>query len=96
MALIIVAAATATAEALSAAAGRTSFWFGLVDFQSPPAQLGSIQRGNRLVGCSGIGHLDKGEAAGTARFAIRDNADPLHCAMRLKQAAKLWFRGAVG
>src|ERR1039458_6784894 len=97
--LVIVAAAAASAtEALStasAAARRVGLRFRFVDLQGAAAEFGSIQRRYRLVRFRRIGHLDEAEAAGAAGFAVGDNADFLDCAMRLKQAAQLWFGGAV-
>jgi len=89
MSLIIVAASTAsTAKALStAAARRIGLWLGLVDLQSAAAKLRSIQSRYRLVSFRCIGHFDKAEAAGSAGFAVRYDADFLDRAMSFKQAA---------
>jgi hypothetical protein len=102
--LIVVATATAAtaAEAFpptaaSATAPRSiGLWFGFVDFQSSTSEAGSIQRGDRFIGFTGIGHFDKSKAASPAGFPVGDDADALDCAVRLEESAKFWFSCTVG
>src|ERR1022692_1396533 len=96
MALIVVAAAASTAKTLSSStARRIGLRLRLVNLQRATAKLSSIQCCDSFIRFRRIGHLDKGEAPGAAGFTVRNNADTLDCAMRLEQAAKLGFRGAV-
>jgi hypothetical protein len=99
MPLVIVAAAAASAtKALSTAASaarRVGLRLCLVDLQGAASEFRSIQSGYCPIGFRCIGHFDEAEAAGASGFAVGDNADFLDCAMRLKQAAQLWFGGAV-
>jgi hypothetical protein len=98
--LIVIAttAAAAAAETLSpasATAWRIGFGFRFVNLQRATSQVCAIQGGDRLVGFSGISHFDKSKAAGAAGFTVRNNADTLDCAVRLKQATKLGLGSAV-
>src|ERR1022692_4174203 len=98
VALVVVAtAATSAAKTFSttAAAWSIRLWFCFVDLQCSAAQFRAIQGSDRLVGFCRIGHFHKGKAPRTAGFTVRNDADLLDCAMRLKHAAQLGFRGAV-
>src|ERR1700722_6042640 len=97
--IIVTTAASPAAKPLSAApsaARRVGFRLCFVDLERATSKVGSIQCSDRFIGLTGIGHLDKSEAAGAASFAVGNNADAFDRAMRLKQSAKLWFGGGVG
>src|ERR1700678_2877864 len=75
VALVIVAiTASAASEALStttaAAARRIRLRSSFVDLQRASAHLLPIQSDDSLVGFSGVGHLDKSEAAGAAGLTV--------------------------
>jgi hypothetical protein len=97
MAAIIIAPTTATtatktlASAASAATapGTVSFGLGLIDGQGPSAQIGPIERSDRLVGLVGIGHFDEAEAAGATCISIGDECDFFYRAMCLEDIPQL-------
>jgi hypothetical protein len=98
VALIVVASTSpATAKTLptAAAARRIGLRFSLINLQRAASKIGAVQGGDRLIGFAGVGHLDESKASRASGFAVSDNADALHGAMRLEQAAKLWLGGAV-
>jgi hypothetical protein len=55
---------------MASAPGTFRFRFGLVDSQRSSAQIGSIERRDRLVGFAGIGHFHERETTGAARISI--------------------------
>ena len=70
--------------------------FGLVDGQCSPAQIGPVERRDRLVGFTGIGHFDESETTGAARIPIGQDCDLFDCAMRLEDISQLRFSCAMG
>jgi hypothetical protein len=98
VALIIIAPSAATALASTALsssttpeASPTAAWtvrlgLGLIDLQSPSAQISAVQRCNGLLGFAGVGHLNKRKAAGAPGFAIGDQADLVNRAVGFEQA----------
>jgi hypothetical protein len=111
MTLIVVAPTTATARTsttsgTSTASGaptaarstgtaaiglRTSF----VDIQRTATKLFPVQCRNGFLGFAGIWHFYECKSSGTASVTIRDHADLIDFAMRLKQGPQFRFRGAV-
>lgn len=99
MALVVVATTTASAAkalATPAAARRIGLRFSLVDLQRAATQFLAIQCCDCLVGFGWIFHFNKGEAPRAAGFAVRNYADFLDCAVRLKYTAQFRFGCAVG
>jgi hypothetical protein len=97
MTAIIIAPTTATtatktlasASTTATAPGTVSFGLGLIDGQGPSAQIGPIERSDRLVGLVGIGHFDEAEAAGATRIPIGDERDLFYRAMCLEDIPQL-------
>ena len=69
---------TPAATAAATVPPRPSF----VDFQRPPAQIGSVCSFDGSFGRRGIGHLDKCKATRAPSIAVPDNVNAIHFAIR--------------
>src|ERR1700733_5143453 len=86
-----------TTKSFTAAAPWTiGLWLGLIDGQGAATKFGSVQRRNRLVGLSGIGHFHERDTSRASGIAIRHQADLVHRAMWLKDTSQFSFGRAVG
>jgi hypothetical protein len=79
----IAAATTATAEA-SASATALGLGPGFIDVDGASADLRSVQCGDRLLAVFIARHLDKTEAAGASRVAVRQDADAVDLTVALE------------
>src|SRR5215472_15482354 len=95
-AIVIAPTAASTAKTMASAPGAVGFWFGLVDGQSSSAQIGAVERRDRLVSFIGIGHFNEPETTGAACIPIRHQCDLLDRAMCLEDVPQLGFGCAVG
>lgn len=99
------AASTATATATGSAATATkptataaaTGWLrtGFIDVHGSPVQFGAIQLRNSGLGRAGIGHFDKGEAAGLAGVTVCNNVNALDVAVLCKRLMKFILRSLV-
>src|ERR1700723_555016 len=108
IATIVVAppsAASATKTFTSASAAKSftaaapwaiGLWLGLIDGQGTATKVGSVQRGNRLVGFSGIGHFHERETSRASCVAVSHQADLVYRAVWLKDTSQFSFGRAVG
>src|ERR1700723_2393362 len=108
IATIVVAppsAASATKTFTSASAAKSftaaapwaiGLWLGLIDGQGTATKVGSVQRGNRLVGFSGIVHFHERETSRASCVAVRHQADLVYRAVWLKDTSQFSFGRAVG
>ncbi len=87
-------AASATKPTATAAA---TGWLraGFIDVHGSPVQFGAIQLRNSGLGRAGIGHFDKGEAAGLAGVTVRNNVNALDIAVLCKRLMKFILRSLV-
>src|ERR1700733_7992367 len=86
-----------TTKSFTAAAPWTiGLWLGLIDGQGAATKFGSVQRRNRLVGLSGIGHFHERDTSRASGIAIRHQADLVHRAVWLKDTSQFSFGRAVG
>lgn len=69
---------------------------GLVDPKGPPAEILSIQRGDRCVRRLRLVHLDEGEATGSSRLSIHDHVDGGDGSVAPEGLTKLVCRGGEG
>src|ERR1700733_369590 len=88
--------ASASESFTTAASWTIGLWLGLIDGQGTATKVGSVQRGNRLVGFSGIGHFHERETSRASCVAVRHQADLVHRAMWLKDTSQFSFGRAVG
>jgi hypothetical protein len=107
MTLVVVASTTAATTGASTTAAGTSataagsagtaigLGTGLVDVQRAATKLFPIQSRDGFFGFRGVGHFYKGKASGASGVTIRDHADLIDFAVRLKQGSQLCFGGAV-
>src|SRR4029453_3475960 len=70
-----LAARAGTVEATTAAAIAAFLRLGLIDGQTPAAELALIERGARRLALRVVGHFHKSKAARLAGGAIADQAD---------------------
>jgi hypothetical protein len=97
MTAVIVAGTSASAgKTMASAPGTVGLGFGLVDGQRSSAQISPIERRDRLVGFTGIGHFDEPETTGAARIPIGHEDDLFDRAMCLEDISLLRFGCVVG
>src|SRR5208282_4082950 len=84
------------AKPLATSPWPVGFGFGLVDRQRPSPQFTSVQRSDRLIGFTGIGHFHKCETPRAARLPVSHDADLFDCAVCLECSAQLRLGCAVG
>jgi hypothetical protein len=91
--VVAPASATATAKALAAtaAAWAVGLWLGLIDGQGASTQIGSVQRGDRLIGFAGVGHFYEREASRAAGIPVGNEGDFFDCAVRLENISQFSF-----
>src|SRR6516225_1748966 len=94
--VVVAATSTSVAETMATAPLTVGLGFGLVDGQCSPAQIGPVERRDRLVGFTGIGHFDESETTGAARIPIGHECDLLDRAMCLENTSQLRFSCTVG
>ena len=75
--------------AAAAATATVCFGSSFVDFQSPAAELGSIESFDSFLGGGVIVHLHETEAAWAARFTVGDNVDSGHLAVLGKEGPQI-------
>jgi hypothetical protein len=84
-ALTVTAPSTApTTTERSSAAGTLGFRARFIDIQRAAAKLCTVERSDRTLGLSLIGHLHERKSTGPACVAIGFDANPLHLAVRFK------------
>ncbi len=88
-------AASATKPTATAAAATGRLRTGFIDVHGSPVQFGAIQLRNSGLGRAGIGHFDKGEAAGLAGVTVRNNVNALDIAVLCKRLMKFILRSLV-
>jgi len=82
------AAAITATTAISAATKRLVFLrLGFVDFDSTAFYRSAIQLGNSLAGSFIIGHFDKAESTGPARYFVHNYLGRSHFAIRREKFA---------
>jgi hypothetical protein len=102
VATIVVAPASATTAAKALAATATAaawavgLWLGLIDGQGASTQIGSVQRGDRLIGFAGVGHFYEREASRAAGIPVGNEGDFFDCAVRLENVSQFGFGCTVG
>ena len=93
------AAATGSAAAATkptaTAAATGGLGTGFIDVHGSPVQFGAIQLRNSRLGRAGIGHFDKGEAAGLAGVTVRNDVNALDIAVLCKRLMKFILRSLV-
>lgn len=89
------AAASAIASTPTTTTGTAACTFGLgaslVYIKRASPILGSVQGGDCFVALFGVCHLDKAEAARSARVTIGKDRDPVDLSILLEQLAQLIF-----
>src|SRR5262249_27479590 len=95
--IVVAPTSPSTAKAMASAALRTfRFRFGLVDGQGSSAEIGSVERQNRLIGFTGIGHFDEPETTGAASIPIGHQCDLFDRAVWFEDVSQLGLSCAVG
>jgi hypothetical protein len=86
------AAAKAATAAISTTAKRLVFLrLGFIHFDSTAFYRSAIQLGNRLAGSFIIGHFDKAESTGPARYFVHDYLGRSHFAIRRKEFPEIFI-----
>jgi hypothetical protein len=78
MAAMVVATAASASKTIASASRAIGLRFCLVDGQGSSAQISSVERRDRFVSFGGIGHFDKSETTGLARFPVGHESDFLN------------------
>lgn len=86
------AAAIAATTAIAAAAKRLVFLrLGFIHFDSTAFYRSAIQLGNCLAGSFIIGHFDKAESTGPARYFVHNYLGRGHFAIRREKFSKIFI-----
>src|SRR5215467_10596018 len=95
-AIIVAPTASSTAKPVASAPGAFRFRFGLVDGQRSPTQICAVERGDGLVGFTGIGHFHKTKATRPTCIPVGHQCDPFDASVCLEEVSQLGFGCAVG